>query len=79
MTSISPILAQTTNFSCLPFSGNPEIPNSVHQLTPSAIKVIGALGNGYITGTGIMYSLEHFSNPVDFRGLSWAGGTRPND
>ena len=46
---------------------------SVHRLRPSDIRVIGALGDSLTAGFEAL-AVTIYTNPLDYRGVSWSGG-----
>ena len=58
----------------------PELSNlgsarTVHELKPSDIRVIGAMGDSLTAGFGVLSNLSAiYTIPTDFRGLAWSGG-----
>ena len=68
-----------TNYSGLEFSCPPLDANgtaaSVHELRPTDIRVIGAMGNSLTAGFATLLNASEIATErIDFRGLSWSGG-----
>ena len=64
-------------FDCTLFSSTDSIdsPSSVHQLRPSDIRVVGAMGNSITAGFGILSSAaDIYVNRTDYRGLALSIG-----
>lgn len=75
----APSLAQTnfsgSAFACPLLSNTGGTPTTVHQLRPSDIRVVGAMGNSLTAGFGVLHDITQiYVNPTDFRGLSFSGG-----
>ena len=76
------VMAQQRNisgsaFNCPPLERSASTPTSVHMLRPSDIAVVGAMGNSLTAGFGVgaFNFTTIYSNPTDYRGLSWSAGT----
>ena len=70
-----------SSFSCAPLSSSTTgPPSSVHQLRPTDIRVIGAMGNSLTAGFGVLLGpQEIYVNRTDFRGLAWSIGKEELD
>ena len=75
------VRAQNTNisgshFGCPSLRGR-DPARAVHELTPTDIKVIGALGDSLTAGFGILATEQEFfniPNVREYRGLAWSAG-----
>ncbi|XP_023203116.1 phospholipase B1, membrane-associated-like isoform X1 [Xiphophorus maculatus] len=80
--SIADYLIQThtgTELPCEDRSPSSSIPNSVHELRPADIKVVGAVGDSLTAGNGIASSPTNILDVLrQYRGLSWCIGGDEN-
>ena len=79
VSSVSPGLAQTnisgSAFNCEPLLTSTSTAGSVHQLKPTDVQVVGAMGDSLTAGFGVLLDAEEiYVNRTDFRGLSWSIG-----
>lgn len=61
-----------SHFPCPPLT-HLEPAQSVHQLKPSDVKVVGAMGDSLTAGLRVL-SRDFFDVPFEDRGVAWSGG-----
>ena len=60
---------------CEPLLTSTSTAGSVHQLRPTDVQVVGAMGDSLTAGFGVLLDAEEiYVNRTDFRGLSWSIG-----
>ncbi|XP_013414908.1 phospholipase B1, membrane-associated isoform X2 [Lingula anatina] len=62
-----------SHFPCAAIDPSPSVPTSVHQLRPSDVQVVAAMGDSLTAGTGI-HALTVVGDLFGWRGVSWSIG-----
>ncbi|XP_040055625.2 phospholipase B1, membrane-associated isoform X1 [Gasterosteus aculeatus] len=73
----NPVLG--TEIPCTDRSPSPAIPNSVHELRPGDVKVVGAVGDSLTAANGVGAKTNNLLLVInEYRGLSWSIGGDKN-